>query len=223
LAVLAGIKSIWNCYAMPRILVYRTGYLLGFQKICSQNSFLRDWVIVRDDIHPKRMFHDWTKSSDLTKLSVIPTICNLSFVRICASGCTFLALIRLGSAPVSIMKTRSGNNPLLDIIVMGEAGHFLEFIIAILHSLPLVPSPEFLSRSLDVSYSGPLEVRPLTSRSFASFPKNYSVNYCIDICNIFQFRALYSYNNGTIWASVHFLLFPIPYSYYLNYEECIYH
>jgi len=48
-----------------------------------------------------------TESSDLTKPSVASTIYNLSFLRICTSGCTFLSLIRLGSGPIWSMKTRS--------------------------------------------------------------------------------------------------------------------
>jgi len=91
------------------------------------------------------------------------------------------------------------------------ARNLLVFITATLHSLPVVPSLESLSHSPDSRILfGPARGL-LVSKGFASFSKNYSVNYCIDVCDIPQFRALYSYNNGTIWgfviASSLFLLF----------------
>jgi len=91
----------------------------------------------------------------------------------------YISGIRLGLAPMSIMKMRSGSSPSTDIVVMREAENFFGFITETLHSLPLVPSPESLSP--DVSCSGSLEIRSLASRSSASFSKNYSMNYCIDI------------------------------------------
>jgi len=51
--------------------------------------------------------------------------------------------------------------------------------------------PESLSHSLDVSCSRPLEIHLLASRVFANFPKNYSVNCCIDVCNILRFRTIF--------------------------------
>jgi len=66
---------------------------------------------------------------------------------------------------------------------MEEAENFFGFITATLSSSPLVPSLESLSRSPDVSCSGPFEVHPLISKGSASFPKNYFVNYCISVCD----------------------------------------
>jgi len=91
----------------------------------------------------------------------------------------------------------------------GEGRKLFRVYYVTLNSLPPVPSPESLSYSPDVSCSSSLEVRLLAARVFASFPKNYSINYCIDVCDILQFRALHSYNNGTVRDSVHFLLLPI--------------
>jgi len=76
-----------------------------------------------------------------------------------------------------------------------------------LHFLPPVPSLQSPLHSPDLSCSGPLEVCPLVSKGFESFPKNYFVNYYIDICDIPQFHVLYSFKDGTVWDSVHFLLF----------------
>jgi len=87
-----------------------------------------------------------------------------------------------------------------------------------LHSLPAIPSAESLSYSSDVSC--PLEIHLLTMKCFVSFPKNYSMNYCIDVCDIPQYRALtmslYSYNNGIVWSSIHFLSLLLHYC-------CCYH
>jgi len=140
------------------------------------------------------MPHKWNGAifewnSDSRKPSVISTICNLSSLKICVSGCELLALIRLDSAFVSSMKTRySESNPSTDIVIM-ETGNFLRFITPTLHSLLSVPFPESLSYLSDIFWSSPLEIPPLTSRDFASFPKNYSVSwhlrYSLISCPIF--------------------------------------
>jgi len=123
-------------------------------------------------------------------------------LKMCVSVCTFLALISLGSAPVSIMKTRSGSSPSTDIVVTGETDNFFGFITATLRSLSSVPSPESLSRPPDVFCSGPLEIRPLA----ASILNNCSVNYCIDVCDILQFRVLYS-----LYILIIIALFEVPF------------
>jgi len=134
--------------------------------------------------------------------------------------CTLLALIRWVRCPSmktqygSTMKTHSGNNPWTDIVVMGKARNFLGFMTAILYSLPPIPSPDSLSHSSDVSCSNPLEVRPLTSSDFGNFPKNYSVNYSIDVCVVLQFHAIFLYSYilaimAPFEFSFHFRTFPI--------------
>jgi len=130
------------------------------------------------------------------------------------SGCKLLALIRLVSAPVSSMKTSFRYNSSTDMVVMGETGNLLGFTTTLL-SLLLIPSPESLSHSSNVFYSGPLEIHLLASRDFACFLKNF-VNYCIGVCDIPQFCVLYSYNEDTAWSSVHFLSLPIHCSFYLH-------
>jgi len=198
------ISVVWGIvfqeYSIPKIPFWGIGKLLGTISILSGCLMSETWI----------------EPSDSTKF-ITSIICNLSSLRIYVPGCIFLALIRLGSVPVSIMKTRSGSSPSRDIVVMGEAENFFGFITATLRSSPLVPSLESLSHSPDVSCWGPLEIRPLASRDSASFAKNYSVNYCID--DILQFRALYSYNNGTVWGCIRFLFVPIHYSYYLLIRE----
>jgi len=66
-----------------------------------------------------------------------------------------------------------------------------------------------------ISLSIYLVLRPLVSRSSTSFPEDYFVNYRIGAYDILRFRALYSYNNGTVWDSIRFLSVPVHYSYYL--------
>jgi len=95
----------------------------------------------------------WIEPTNSTKPSFISIIYNLSSLRMCVSVCTFLALTSLGSAPMSIMKTRSGSSPSTDIVMTEETDNFFGFITATLRSLSSVPSPESLSRSPDVSYS----------------------------------------------------------------------
>jgi len=63
------------CRTILRISARRTAYLSKhyLSKICSQNSFLRDWAILRDNIHPKLVPHvvlqwdlNWAERFDKT-------------------------------------------------------------------------------------------------------------------------------------------------------------
>jgi len=135
--------------------------------------------------------------SNSIKPSVTPTIGNLSSLRICVFGCiySYFGKVEFGACIDMKMHWNNFDGYGSDGSV---ARNLLAFITATVHSLPVVPSLESLSHSPDSRILfGPAR-GPLTSKSFASFSKNYSVNYCIDVCDIPQFRAPYSYNNGTI-------------------------
>jgi len=109
------LSCTWNCYTVP---FYESLHIVSnicrstiFQKMYSQNSCLKDWEIVSDDIHPTCSINQtWIEPNNSTKPSITPTICNLSSLRISMSDCMLLAMIRLCSVPVSNMKTRSESN-----------------------------------------------------------------------------------------------------------------
>jgi len=137
--------------------------------------------------------------------------------------CKLLALIRLGSAPVSSMKTSIRNNSSTDVVLMEETVSFLGFITATLHSLLLIQFSGSLSRSPDVFCSGPLEVHFLGLRGISRVSRRI-ISWIITLTAFLNF--LLCILTITVWSSVHFLWLPIHCSYCLSHigrEVQVYH
>jgi len=121
LAVLAGIKAascLVHVIAMPcHFTSPCTSYRISIGALSFKKSFrkISTWGIAKlsgttSILSGYPMSEIWTEPSDSKKLSITLTICNFSFLRVCVSRC-ILHFIRLGSAPVSNTKRRSGFNP----------------------------------------------------------------------------------------------------------------